>query len=158
MSQPKRADKGKYIRHIIVISVLLVTSLDFVIIQEMTYHWSLVNVVGLGLFLIGVSIRIVALRTLGKYFLPDLKTMQNHKLIKHGVYKHVRHPCYLGSILFSLGIPLIFSSLYGFSLILILIPCYLYRIKIEESILLEEFGDEYQEYMKKTRKIIPFIY
>jgi len=90
--------------------------------------------------------------------LTDLRTLQNHRLIKHGIYKHIRRPAYLGTLLFSIGISLIFSSLYGFLLMLILFPSYLYRIRIEESVLLKEFGDEYREYMKKTKKIIPLIY
>jgi protein-S-isoprenylcysteine O-methyltransferase Ste14 len=129
-----------------------------VLIQGMPIRLSLVNVAGLGLFLIGVYIRVVAMRALGKYFLTDLRTLQNHRLVKQGIYKHIRHPAYLGTVLFSIGIPLIFSSLYGFLLMLVLFPSYLYRIRIEESVLLEEFGEEYQEYMKKTKKIIPFIY
>jgi len=39
-----------------------------------------------------------------------------------------------------------------------LIPCFLFRIKIEENMLIEKFGDEYREYMKDTKKIIPFIF
>ena len=124
----------------------------------MTIRLSLVNVAGLCLFLIGVYIRVVAMRTLGKYFLTDLRTLQNHRLIKHGIYRHIRHPAYLGTLLFTIGIPLIFSSLYGLLLMLTLFPSYLYRIRIEESVLLEELGDEYREYMKKTKRIIPFIY
>ena len=124
----------------------------------MAVRLSLVNVAGLGLFLMGVYMRVVAMRTLGEYFLTDLRTERDHRLVKHGIYEHIRHPAYLGTVLFSVGIPLIFSSLYGFLLMLILFPSYLYRIRIEESVLLKEFGDEYREYMKKTKKIIPLIY
>ena len=160
MSQTKRVDRiaQYYIRLILFFSAILVAFLDFVLIQEMTIRFILVNVAGLGLFWIGVYIRVVTMRTLGKYFLTDLRTLQNHTLIKHGIYKHIRHPAYLGTVLFSIGISLIFSSLYGFLLMLVLFPSYLYRIRIEESVLLEEFGDEYREYMKKTKQIIPFIY
>jgi len=160
VSQTKNADKiaGYYIRLILFFSALIVTLWDFVLIQKMAVRLSLVNVAGLGLFLIGVYVRVVAMRTLGKYFLTDLRTLRNHRIIKHGIYRHIRHPCYLGTILFSIGIPLIFSSLYGFLLMLVLFPSYLYRIRIEESMLLEELGDEYREYMKKTKKIIPLIY
>jgi len=38
------------------------------------------------------------------------------------------------------------------------IPCFLYRIKIEENTLLEKFGNEYREYMKIIKKIVPYIY
>ena len=157
--QTKRADRVFMILgSLVFFSALLVTLWDFVKIQEMTYRLSLVNVVGLVLFSIGVSIRLVARRTLGKYFSSGLKTTQKHELIKHGIYKHIRHPAYLGSLLLSPGVPLIFSSFYGFLLILGIIPCFLYRIRIEESMLIEKFGNEYWEYMKETKKIIPFIY
>jgi len=46
----------------------------------------------------------------------------------------------------------------SFLLMLGLIPLMLYRIKIEEKMLIEKFGDEYRQYMEKTKKLIPFIY
>lgn len=137
---------------------LFVTVWDFVQVQGMVYSFGIVNVVGLGLFLIGFSIRRVAKRTLGEYYSYGLRTLSNHELIKHGIYKYVRHPISLAAIIYSMGIPLVFSSLYGFLLMLGLIPLFLYRIRIEESMLLEKFGNEYREYMKKTKKIIPFVY
>lgn len=157
--QTKRADWGFIIPATLVfILALLVTIWDSVQVQGMIYRFGIVNAVGLGLFVTGVSIRLMARRTLGRYFSHVLRTLQKPELIKHGIYKHFRHPAYLGSLLLSSGIPMIFSSLYGFFLMLGLIPCFLYRIKIEESMLIEKFGDEYREYMKKTKKIIPFIY
>ena len=159
--QTKRVDKiaRYYIRLFLFFSALIVTLWDFVMVQGMTFRLSLVNVAaGLGLFLMGVYVRVVAMRTLGKYFSPELRTLQDHRLVKHGIYRYIRHPAYLGTSLFSIGIPLIFSSLYGFLLMLALSLSYLYRIRIEESVLLEEFGDEYRKYMKKTKKIFPFIY
>lgn len=158
MFQDKRAEMVyKILSRSLIFSALLATFWDFWKVQEMTYRLSLVNVIGLGLFLIGVSIRVVAIRTLDKYFSANLRTLQNHKLIKHGIYKHIRHPAYLGSTLVGIGIPLTFSSLHGFLLMLGLFPTYLYRIRNEESMLLGKFGDEYQEYRKITKKIIPFI-
>lgn len=157
--QIKKADRVfTILGSLVFFSALLVTLWDFVKIQEMACRLTLVNVVGLGLFLIGVSVRIVARRTLGKYFSSDLKTPLKHELIKHGICKRIRHPAYLGSLLLSIGIPLSFSSLYGFLLTLGLIPCFLYRMRIEESMLLKKFGEECLKYMKNTKKIIPFVY
>jgi len=56
------------------------------------------------------------------------------------------------------GFSLLFSSLYGFILMQGFVSLTLYRIGVEERMLTERFGDEYREYMKKTKKIIPFIY
>ena len=160
MPQPNGISRiqGYHIRLALFFSALLVTLWDFVMVQRITFRLSLMNMAGLGLFLTGVFIRVIAVRTLGKYFSPKLRTLKDHRLVDYGVYKYIRHPAYLGTLLFSIGIPLIFSSLYGFSLMLALFPCYLYRIKFEERMLLEKLGDEYREYMKKAKKIIPLIY
>ena len=158
-SKTEREDWGFIITASLVFFLaMFVTVWDFVQVQRMIFGFGIVNFVGLGLFLIGFSIRRVAKRTLGKYYSYDLRTLSDHKLIKHGIYSYVRHPISLAAIIYSLGIPLVFSSLCGFLLMLGLIPLFLYRIGIEESMLLEKFGEEYRDYMKKTKKIIPFVY
>ena len=147
-----------FIASLIFFLALSVTLWDFVWVQEMNCRLSLVNIVGLVFFSIGVTIRIVARRTLGKYFSYGLKTSQKHEIIYRGIYKYIRHPAYLGSLILSLGIPLIFSSFYGFFLMLGLIPCFLYRIRIEESMLIKKFGNKYLEYIKKSKRLIPYVY
>ena len=137
-------------------SSLLVTTWDFVYLQAMICRFGLINALGLGLFLTGISIRLAGKRTLGKSYSYGLKPPE--KLIKHGMYEHVRHPIYLAMLLYTAGIPLFFSSLYGFTPTLGFVPLILYRIKIEEKMLTEKFRDEYREYMKNTKKLIPFIY
>ena len=139
-------------------SGLFVTLWDFVAIQGMVYRFTPINIVGLVLFASGVSLRLVAKRTLGKYYSYGLRLSEKHELIKYGVYSRVRHPISLAMLVYSSAIPLIFSSLYGFLLMLGLIPCVLYRIRIEERMLVQKFGDEYRQYMKQTKKLIPFIY
>jgi len=153
----ERADWGFIIPSTLIwASSLLVTAWDFVHLQGMTYNFGVVNTLGLSLFLIGVSMRRIGKRTLGKYYSYGLRTPE--KLITQGIYKHIRHPIYLAMLLYTAGIPLFFSSLYGFLVTLGFIPFTLYRIRIEEKMLIDTFGDEYREYTKKTKKIIPFIY
>jgi protein-S-isoprenylcysteine O-methyltransferase Ste14 len=135
---------------------VIVTAWDFVYLQGMAYHLGLLNVVGLVLFLAGQLIRRVGKRTLKKNYSYGLKPPET--LIKRGLYKHVRHPIYLAMLLYTTGSPLIFSSLYGFLVTLGFIPFTLYRIKIEEEMLVEKVGDEYREYVKKTKKLIPYVY
>jgi len=84
--------------------------------------------------------------------------MPEHKLITSGPYHLIRHPIYLGGILFGLSIPMISDSLYGFVIMLIPIPIVLHRIRIEEKVLVSRFGQEYLEYARKTKKLIPYIY
>ena len=125
--------RGYHVRLVLFFSALLVTLWDFVMVQRITFPLSLIKVAGLSLFLAGVSIRVVAVRTLGKYFSPELRTLKDHRLVNYGLYKYIRHPAYLGSFLFSIGIPLIFSGFYGFLLMLALFPCFLYTWRFPRS-------------------------
>ena len=73
------------------------------------------------------------------------------KLITTGIYKHHRHPIYLGIILTFLGLSLSMGSWTGiFYVLLILIPLSVIRIKKEEKILLKKFSKTYSEYQAKT--------
>jgi protein-S-isoprenylcysteine O-methyltransferase Ste14 len=143
---------------LVFIVALVVTAWDFIVVQKMIYRFEMMNFVGLLLFVLGVVIRLVGRLTLGKYYSYGLRTLPNHKLVKHGIYKYIRHPISLAAIIYSAGIPLFFSSLYGFLIMLGLVPLILYRIRIEEKMLIEKLGDEYRVYMKRTKKLIPFIY
>lgn len=157
--QTEKADKPFVVyATLIFVLALLVVAWDFVYLQGMVYRLNIVAVSGLALFVIGISIRAVGKRTLGRYYSYGLRIVPDHKLVTYGIYKHVRHPITTAAIIYDAGIPLIFSSLYGFLVMLGLIPLFLYRIQIEEKMLIERFGDEYREYMKRTKRLIPFIY
>jgi len=109
--------------------------------------------------LIGILVRYIIIRSLGKYFTVDVTIRQDHKIKKEGFYKYLRHPSYAFSLLTSLGLGLYLNN--WLSLIFAFVPPFLafaYRIKIEEQALVEQFGEEYLEYRKNTRKLIPFIY
>jgi len=143
---------------IIFFSGVLVAALDFIMIQGMIYRFDLVSLTGLILLLAGSAIRAQARRTLGKYFSPVVRILPEHKLIRYGVYKHIRHPGYLGELLLYFSVPLLFHSLYGFLVMVFLIPLILYRIRVEEHMLIEKFGDEYRDYMRKSKRFIPYIF
>ena len=87
-----------------------------------------------------------------------LKIVKDHKLVTEGLYRHIRHPIYLGEILRNLGFVLIFSSVYGMLIVLLASVLLLFRIELEEKMLLVIFGEEYKEYRRKTKKIIPHIH
>ncbi len=140
------------------ISALSVTAWDFVQVQQATFRFGFINLLGLTWMLAGIFIRRWAKRDLGKYFSSGLRILNNHQLVTYGIYKRVRHPAYLGNFLFWFGVPLLFSSLYGFLVMFLLVPCFLYRIKVEEKMLIERFGSEYLEYMKRSRRLIPYVY
>lgn len=109
--------------------------------------------------ILGIVLRFIIIRSLGKYFTVDVTIREDHKIKKEGFYKYVRHPSYALSLLTSLGLGLYLNN--WWSLLFAFIPPFLaftYRIKVEEQALVEQFGDEYIEYRKSTKKLIPFIY
>ncbi len=88
----------------------------------------------------------------------QLQIVKKHQLVKDGLYKHIRHPLYLGEILRNLGFVAIFSSGYGILIVLLASTLLLFRIEIEEKMLMAVFGEEYKEYKKNTKRLIPYIY
>ncbi len=57
-----------------------------------------------------------------------------------------------------MGVPVYAPSLYGLLVLSLLIPIFLNRIRMEEEMLSEEFGDAYRTYREAKSKLIPFIY
>jgi protein-S-isoprenylcysteine O-methyltransferase Ste14 len=112
------------------------------------------------LFLVaGITIRWTAVYTLGKYFTGTVLIKTDHRLIRTGLYKHVRHPAYAGALLAHLGIGLSFSNWFtlGFSSIPYFVAA-LYRMRVEEDALADAFGSEYLNYAKTAKRLIPRLY
>jgi protein-S-isoprenylcysteine O-methyltransferase Ste14 len=118
-----------------------------------------IRYLGLLVIICGMIIRFSAIRTLGKFFTVDLAINKEHRLIRNGLYKYVRHPSYTGSLLSFLGLGLSLNN--WISLVVIFIPVllsFIYRINIEEKLLLANIGLKYEDYMKQTKRLIPWIY
>ena len=116
------------------------------------------DIAGTTLFTAGLLIRIIAQATLKRNYSGTLRIRDGHTLITHGIYSHVRHPVYTGVLLSALAIPIYTTSLPGLLIALLGIPLFNYRIANEEKMLIQEYGDQYTEYIKTTPKLIPRIY
>jgi protein-S-isoprenylcysteine O-methyltransferase Ste14 len=138
---------------------MAVSGWDLVRRQGNLYIGSVQNIVGLALIIIGLIIMIVSQATLWRNYSSSLVIREDHQLITHGIYRFTRNPIYLGAIIaVCIGIPVYVSSLYGLLIMSVLIPIILNRIRMEEKLLSEEFGDAYRKYKEATSKLIPFIY
>ena len=80
------------------------------------------------------------------------------EVICTGVFRIVRHPIYLGAILFYLGASIITMSIASCAFILVIIGFYIAICKYEERILTEAFGNDYLEYKKKTGMLFPRLH
>jgi protein-S-isoprenylcysteine O-methyltransferase Ste14 len=117
------------------------------------------SVIGIAILVTGLLIRWAAIFTLRRYFTSNVAIIEGHRIIDRGMYRYVRHPAYAGSLLSFIGLGLSFSS--WISPIIMVIPIFMafhYRIRVEEDALTRAFGDDYREYMKRTKRLIPGIY
>jgi protein-S-isoprenylcysteine O-methyltransferase Ste14 len=106
----------------------------------------------------GIAVRLWSLPVLGLYFTPVISVQTGQHVVDSGPYRLVRHPSYLGILLTAVGIGLMLRSLAGALVILALVGAAIaYRIGIEERFLVSELGDDYIRYMKRTKRLIPFI-
>ena len=121
--------------------------------------WNLFFAIGMILFAAGLVIRLLSIATLKKYFTYSVSTVQEHEIVDKGFYKYIRHPGYLGQLIIFLGISMSISN--WISMLAMIIPVavgYAYRIAVEERFMAEQFGNDYLEYQKRTKKLIPLVY
>jgi protein-S-isoprenylcysteine O-methyltransferase Ste14 len=121
--------------------------------------WNTFFMIGIGLIVTGFEIRITSILTLRKYFSYSVSKLEDQQLIEQGIYRYIRHPGYLGQLLLFLGIATSLSN--WASILAMTIPVsvgFLNRIKVEERFMVEQFGEKYMGYMKKSKRIIPLVF
>jgi protein-S-isoprenylcysteine O-methyltransferase Ste14 len=107
----------------------------------------------------GLLLRWSAILTLGKSFSSNVAVHAEQKVLKTGLYHWMRHPSYTGLIVIFIAIGL--HTRNWISFLIITIPTtatLLYRIHVEEIALREHFGQEYDDYALRTRRLIPGLY
>lgn len=115
------------------------------------------RLIGLAAIGAGLLLRAVALDALGRDYSASARVPE--RLVTDGPYGRVRHPMYLGSILFLNGIAWVFLSWTGRYLTALL--CVLYfgdRIDEEERLLAEHFGASHEPYRRRTWRLVPYLY
>jgi protein-S-isoprenylcysteine O-methyltransferase Ste14 len=120
---------------------------------------SAVQFAGVPFVVLGLIARVVARLTLGRAFSPVVQTTDGHNLVTEGIYGMIRHPAYLGTLCLLIGFPLCFGSLAGLGIACAVgVPVLIYRIQVEERALRAWFGEEYEEYSRKTKRLIPYLW
>lgn len=152
-----RRDRGS--GALVILTVLLSISVAFAfgyngigMLPDWAYY------LGISLMLLGIVLRQWAIAVLGRFFTLTVKVAEDHKVIDKGPYKVIRHPSYTGVLVTFIGLGfavqsagalVVLLALYGIS--------FGYRINVEEKTLLSELGKDYGDYMKRTKRIIPFL-
>ena len=156
--------KGRDRGSLIIIWLTIILAMGLGVFLSIRYRMPIVpsalfQYAGLGVIIAGMIIRFIAIRSLGKYFTVDVTIREGHQLKTDGMYRLVRHPSYTGSLISFLGYGMTLDSWPG--LLAVVIPVtvvMIYRIRIEERLLTEQFGQEYRNYMLNSKRLLPWIY
>jgi protein-S-isoprenylcysteine O-methyltransferase Ste14 len=155
----KQKDKGS----LIFMWSSICAGLTFGFINARYVNWNMVDyfVASIGLLIIiaGFIVRWTAIMQLKNDFTVDVAINNTHELKTNGLYRIVRHPSYLGLLMIMTGEAVSMDSLGSF--IVVVLPVILsifYRIYVEEKLLEEAFGENFKEYKRNTKRIIPYIY
>lgn len=115
-----------------------------------------ISVISLIIFTLSLFIRSLAKKQLGKFYSNHIKVYADHKLIKSGMYKRMRHPYYLFFILEALFFPLTANSYFTFfGGAILLIPLIIYRAIKEDRVLKKHFGPTFESYQATTGSFLP---
>ena len=116
-----------------------------------------VFIFGLVLMLAGMALRWYSIRVLGASFTVDVATRPGQEVVESGPYRWVRHPSYTGALVTVLGILLCCLNLASLAAIVVAAAGYAYRIRVEERALATDLGPAYRDYMRRTKRLIPFL-
>jgi protein-S-isoprenylcysteine O-methyltransferase Ste14 len=115
--------------------------------------------VGITVMLGGLAFRFYAMRVLGRSFTYDVAVQAGQTIVAAGPYRYIRHPSYTGALITLVGLGL---ALGNWAALLIILACmgiaYAYRITVEEAALVAVLGEPYRQYMRHTRRLVPFLF
>ena len=120
-------------------------------------RWS--QEVALALFLTGLLIRWTAIATLGRSFSANVAIHATQTVKKTGIFRFVRHPSYTGLVIIFAAIGLYTRNWVGCAIVFVpAVAALLYRIQVEEAALTDAFGQEYIDYSRATKRLIPGVF
>jgi len=105
----------------------------------------------------GLAFTAWARAILGRNWSAVVTIKQDHRLIRSGPYRWVRHPIYSGLLLAMLGTAIYIGQLRGFAGIGLGLAGFWMKSQLEETFLIEQFGPEYIEYKNEVKALIPTV-
>ena len=147
----------------VILILLLYTALFFlpfaeqhsIGIMQIAQGWAWL---GVGLCTAGYTLVYWSGLTLGRMYSKQVTIQPNHQLVTTSIYRFIRHPRYLGVIQIALGLGLIYRSWIGVAVIIPLVAILILRIKDEEAVMRQQFGEDWDSYCMRSWRLIPYIY
>ncbi|MFX0013420.1 MAG: isoprenylcysteine carboxylmethyltransferase family protein [Promethearchaeota archaeon] len=148
---------------VLIIAQLWVLGSFFFIINPYFLYWSAFSLpswirwIGIILTILGMCLDFSTQLYLGRNYSTLLYIREEQSLITKGPYRYIRHPMYTALITAGVGMSLLAANWYFGLPFIATIVVIILRIKKEEEVMIGKFGDEYIQYMKRTKRFIPFI-
>lgn len=140
------------------ISILLPPILNFFSLGRLPDPF-FIGAAGVGIMVLGLVVRVWSMQTLGRFYTRVLTISEGQTIVQSGPYRVIRHPGYLGTLLVWIGLPTSQANWIAICLVILFMGiAYGRRIKAEEEMLVQEFGEEYRQYMKHTWRLVPLLF
>ena len=160
----KKENVKKWDRILTSVSIIPYLGMFIVCGLDYRYEWSgdldiSLNVSGLILYFLGSMLFTWSMIS-NKYFstMVRIQLERDHSVATNGPYKYVRHPGYVGFILFTLATPLALGALHGLLIAGIMAVIFIIRTRLEDKTLKAELKG-YADYSAIVRyKLIPFLW
>ena len=157
--QPIRDRMGYIICVLIAFCLLFKNYISFTFLYHpvlfQTETWKMA---GLLLCSAGLIFSLTARIYLGENWSGTITIKKNHQLIQSGPYSITRNPIYTGFLMAFAGCAMSLGQLRGWLGILFLLAAMLVKIKKEEEFMQQVFGNSFQSYKAKVKRLIPGIY
>ncbi|TFG30424.1 isoprenylcysteine carboxylmethyltransferase family protein [Candidatus Thorarchaeota archaeon] len=138
-------------------TILYLLNLDWFSWSQTPNYPELLRWAGVGLVLVSTPLLGWIHRTLDRQYSACLQIKESHLLITQGPYARVRHPMYTILNMFSFGVALVTANFFVIGFAFLVILPFPFIVRKEEQMMLDTFGDDYNEYMKSTGRFFPRI-
>jgi protein-S-isoprenylcysteine O-methyltransferase len=147
---------------------ILVTTAFFLLFDRRLWpHWLRQRVlpeddvallwIGLLLTAAGVGFAILARFWIGRNWSGIITIKEQHELIQSGPYRIVRHPIYTGLLLAYLSTAIVHGELRGFVGFVLLLLGFGLKLRMEETFMVQQFGNAYLDYKRRVKALVPFV-
>jgi protein-S-isoprenylcysteine O-methyltransferase Ste14 len=148
---------------------LVLGAIPFILLFGSGFQWGplgrrfipetlLVALAGDALAYAGLGLALWARIILGRNWSAAVTIKEDHRLIRTGPYSVVRHPIYSGLLLALLGSALDIGEVRALLAVAIAFVIWFFKSRTEERFMVEQFGQEYEDYRRRTRALVPFIF
>jgi len=158
-TQEEHGDRSFWLITLAMMSVFFLSPLEYLFLSPSFTRNSCMQYSGIGLIIFGSALFVWARHTLGANYSGHASVKKGQELVRSGPYHYIRHPAYAGYLLMAFGISIGYSSLVGLvATLVLLLPSLFYRIKLEEQLLSDHFGEVYRHYVNATKRLIPSVW